>query len=1187
MQTLPSDVALPDAQPQRLGPYVVVDTIGRGGSGVVYRAVAPDGSDVAVKTVSRASEWSLGSLRAEIHALRRVRHDGVVRVLDEGIDAGRPWFAMERVAGDTLAVHSSRLRPHQRADARVAWTAESLRPVLKILVRICEALAIVHESGIVHRDLKPDNVVLRNGDEPVIVDFGLAVENSPFDARAIPDASVLGGTAAYMAPEQLAGELVDARTDLFALGCIFFELLVGVPPSNATDSCRPSRFVDGVPERIDALVAWLLHPSARRRIGHAADVALCIQSAIEGGGEDAAEALRAGTLRQWFYRPALAGRAEMLVQVAEGLQRLRSKRGAFMVLLGESGIGKTHIASEIARRAAADATIIPAPSKPRAVAAAPLACWSKLLETATDRLLAQPNGPVALAIAKHLRVLGRLNSLLLELCRPSGGGLDATPSTPDEVFVALRDLLAAFASERPLVILLDDVQWADDVTLGVLRSLAGSSLSDLPVFFLATCRDDETSPAVTMLLDSPHVQRVLVGPLGAHDVQELVADMLGVTEPPEGVVAWVAHRAEGNPFLAAEYLRLVVSEVPMVRELVPPLVRVRPPPPESLAALPPPRSAHDLAGRRLDLLDGPARQVAELVALMGGAIDAAALTRLASSSVTREAIVELESRQLLRRNTARGAELIHDRIRMAAVERLDPDRRRKLHQEAAQVLTDAAEPPHGSIAYHLIEACMPADALPHLERAGELALSRAAYDVAARHFDDAREVAAELSRTGTTFTPLRSARREHGAARAHFGRGDLLTSEARVREVLASFGEQLPQTRVGWVAMVLEQVGAAALGRRAGGNVVSRDVLGELALAASLLPHRYFYEEDVLPVLGTSLLSANLARRAQVRGAVAPSSHLGAMAGLFRLTGLAERFFREAEQNGRANGQWRETAQALALESFHHAGFGRWRQAEDAATRAADACTNTTDPWMHENVQTTLAHVEFFTGRFVEARDRAARVAELARERQNDQHEIWGIYLQARSDIPRGRYASARPLLDAALARLAGGSETISRIACQGMLAETCLGMGELDRAELLAEAVLAEVRERLPSAYPTLVGYTGAASVLRHFAENAPSPSRVRAARGIAVALWRFSSLFPIAAPAAHLHAAHLLRIAGRSGLAHRVFVRGAAQAERLSMPYERAQLLRGAAATSDHVERSRALDRAGREILEGIGAA
>src|SRR6185312_13837620 len=110
-------------------------------------------------------------------------------------------------------------------------TAAMIPELCRITRRLCEALAYIHGEGVVHRDLKPENVLVRADGQPMLVDFGLVVEHSGAAGREVLDVeAMLAGTAAFMAPEQIFGELVDARADVFALGCMLYESLAGRLP---------------------------------------------------------------------------------------------------------------------------------------------------------------------------------------------------------------------------------------------------------------------------------------------------------------------------------------------------------------------------------------------------------------------------------------------------------------------------------------------------------------------------------------------------------------------------------------------------------------------------------------------------------------------------------------------------------------------------------------------------------------------------------------------------------------------------------------------------------------------------------------------------------------------------------------------------------------------------------------------
>jgi tetratricopeptide (TPR) repeat protein len=212
----------------------------------------------------------------------------------------------------------------------------------------------------VHRDLKLDNILVRPDGLPVIVDFGLSSQFAGRPSREkLEVRGAREGTLAYTAPEQLAGGLVDARADLYSLGCILHELLTGRLPSAGLPKDEfgpepleaapipPSQQVQGIPPELDALVLRLLAWRPQERIGHADLVA----AALEKLG--AADGLaRAGPRpRAYLYRPSLAGREDQVRALDRLLVRLQAGTGGAVLIGGESGVGKTRLLIELAQQA--------------------------------------------------------------------------------------------------------------------------------------------------------------------------------------------------------------------------------------------------------------------------------------------------------------------------------------------------------------------------------------------------------------------------------------------------------------------------------------------------------------------------------------------------------------------------------------------------------------------------------------------------------------------------------------------------------------------------------------------------------------------------------------------------------------------------------------------------------------------
>ncbi len=219
----------PDPVPARIGPYRILERVGKGGMGEVYKAEQkePVRRLVALKVVQQgmATKEVLARFDLERRALAAMNHRCIAKVFDAGAtEKGEPYFVMEFVEGLPLTTYCDK---HKLA----------IEQRLRLFQQICAGVQHAHQKGIVHRDLKPANVmVVREGDEavPKILDFGLAkATNRDFlDATFFTERDRVMGTYEYMSPEQAAGdgEAIDARADVYALGVMLYELLAGVLP---------------------------------------------------------------------------------------------------------------------------------------------------------------------------------------------------------------------------------------------------------------------------------------------------------------------------------------------------------------------------------------------------------------------------------------------------------------------------------------------------------------------------------------------------------------------------------------------------------------------------------------------------------------------------------------------------------------------------------------------------------------------------------------------------------------------------------------------------------------------------------------------------------------------------------------------------------------------------------------------
>jgi len=286
-------------QPTKIGKYEVVDLVGRGGMGVVYKARDPQLDRlVAIKMIIGANPALLKRFDVEARSTAGLQHQNIVTIYDFGNQDGNPYLVMEYLEGSSLesAISSGR--------------TISLANKLRICINICNGLAYAHERGIIHRDIKPANIMLLNDDSVKIVDFGIARIGDTGISR-----TEVVGSLHYMSPEQFQSTPLDIRTDIFSTGVVLYRLLTGTLPFQAAgeaavmyriihDNPLPiDSYVQGYPAELDSIVAKALAKNRENRYASCRDLAFDLQLLREQ---------QKGTdVREWLQR------AEAAIQKAE------------------------------------------------------------------------------------------------------------------------------------------------------------------------------------------------------------------------------------------------------------------------------------------------------------------------------------------------------------------------------------------------------------------------------------------------------------------------------------------------------------------------------------------------------------------------------------------------------------------------------------------------------------------------------------------------------------------------------------------------------------------------------------------------------------------------------------------------------------------------------------------------------
>ncbi|MBL8616598.1 MAG: protein kinase [Deltaproteobacteria bacterium] len=587
----------PAAAPAFIGPYSVLREVARGGMASVYEVVDPvDGGLIALKLLHQRGV-ALQRFHREFEALSRLDHPGIVRVFRFGHAEGQgPYLTMELLDGVPAQVWAKALgRP---------GAPERTRAVVGLSLRLLEALAYLHARGLVHRDLKSSNLLVLRDGAVKLLDFG-TVRQVEAGGEPLSAGGEFVGTYAYAAPEQLRGEAVDARADLYAFGVLVYRLLTGRRPFEGESpqalarlhleqAPRPaSALVPGLPAELDAVLLRLLEKEAEARPASALEVArrllpLAGPAALPGPPPPP-DGL------------AAIGRAELLAELEGALAA--GGPGAALLLQGPAGAGAGALLDELGRQLRGRGLRV------WSEAFAPGEGLAALVRLARALLRAGP--PPSAEVGEALALLSR---------PPPAEGPDGRPGAVAELLLA-----GLSATPGPAVLLLRDVGRADaaaDAALAALRRRARRRA--LPIQLVGS-DEQEAPPGPTAGRAWAEAGLRWLPPLSLREIGLLIAAMLGRRAPPAAVVKRVARASGGRAGFAVELVHAMLqagtlalvggadgAAQPRWRDL-------------SAGRLPTPPVVEQALARRLELLEPDARRGVEALAVARGPLTARAL----------------------------------------------------------------------------------------------------------------------------------------------------------------------------------------------------------------------------------------------------------------------------------------------------------------------------------------------------------------------------------------------------------------------------------------------------------------------------------------------------------------------------------------------------------------------------------
>lgn len=724
------------------GRYTVLEFLGQGGTKTVYRShdtLLDREVAVALIKVGGLDETGRQRVLREAQTMAQFGdHPNLVQIHDLGDEDGQPYMVLPLMTGGSV---QSLLQ--ESPDHRLPFDQ-----TISIVKDVCRGLVFAHSKAIVHRDLKPGNVWLTSDGTAKIGDFGLAIG---VDFSRITRTETIMGTPSYMAPEQTTGKGVTELSDLYSLGCMFYEMVTGRPPFigdgivailgqhiNAAP-VAPSWHNDQCPKPLESLILGLLSKAPSDRPKSASGVLNSLESL------DALRDTEPPTRTQANVLDSLAtgvfvGRHREMEMITGAVEDAISGQGRVVTIAGEHGIGKTRIAQEAAVYAELRGTGVLWGRCYEEGGTPPYWPWvqaitSLIRDSGSDPL----HGQTGSIMANISEVIPDLRDLVPDLEAPPP--LDSPEQARFRLFDSIARFLRTAADQRPLVLLLDDLHWADDASLALLRFVT-REISNSRLTILLTFLDVDLTPqhplsqTLGAMSEQPLLHMRLSG-LSAEDVRRFIEVASG-TIPPAKLVDSVQAQVEGNPLFLTEVVRLLVQEGQLTEEALNTRERW---------TISLPEGARGLIGRRLAQMSKMCIEALTPASIMGREFSVVQLEALLPHLTEDELLDVLEE--------ARAARLIEEvpsepdkyRFTHALVQRtlgdqISAPRRRRLHERIATLLEKVYEAEleahSAELAYHFREAGGPEGnekLLAYSVLAGESALSAYAYEEALEHFE--------------------------------------------------------------------------------------------------------------------------------------------------------------------------------------------------------------------------------------------------------------------------------------------------------------------------------------------------------------------------------------------------------------------------------------------------------------------
>ncbi len=650
--------------------YQMLHLLGAGGMGEVYAAEDRlTGEHIALKRVlvkpnytkdpsTRTNNDLRYALANEFQVLSSLRHPGIISVMDYGFDAERnPYYTM------TLL--------HQPQDILAAAQTSNFNEKIDLLVQTLQALAYLHRQGILHRDLKPANILLDSQNTLKLLDFGLATHKGTVDDPR--------GTLLYMPPEVITQQEVTARSDLYAVGLIAYEMFAGeypFEPEHISVLIKQMLYeipdMQAVPEAIRPIIHKMVMKDPMERFPNAESVLVDLQQLTNGKIH-----IENADMRESYLQAAhFVGRDAELAEFSVALKTmLTDSTGAAWLIGGESGVGKSRLIEEMRTLALLEGVFV---VRGQCVANGGLHFhpWRNVA-----RRLALEYDLTDLEISILHELVPDIDTILERSVMPLP--LLEHVSAQQRIVETLVGLFRQ--QQQPILLILEDLHWAVESLLPLRRLV--SLVNKLPLLIIGSYRNDE-KPGLPEHL--PGMKVISLGRLSRDNIAALSATIVGDEGNRAQLVDYLHEQTEGNVFFIIETMRALAEEFGELR-----LIGMETLPANIMQA-----GMEQIVVRRLARLPAEAMPALQFAAVVGRKIELPLMQAFLGDELDmwlqlcmNAAILEVQE------NEWRFA---HDKLRESLLEQLEPMQNAILHRQAAELLEEIY-PNDSSMATVLVE----------------------------------------------------------------------------------------------------------------------------------------------------------------------------------------------------------------------------------------------------------------------------------------------------------------------------------------------------------------------------------------------------------------------------------------------------------------------------------------------------